>query len=102
MIFYQYQRFINTDCNPPFQGPSDPELLSFKNCHPKSTHTWMIHCFQATVRHQFQTAVRLLSYNMTADDGSIKVNIYILCLTDKPKTCYMFICGPLDVTPCSW
>jgi len=48
-------------------------------------HTWMIHGFQATVWYQFQSAVRLLSYNMTADDGSIKVNIYILCLTDKPN-----------------
>jgi hypothetical protein len=70
----------------------------------KSMQTWMIHCFQATVRHQFQIAVRLLSYNTTADDGSIKVNIYIICITDKLKTCYkyMFICGPLGVTPCSW
>jgi len=66
--------------------------------------TWMIHCFQATVGHQFQISVRLLSCNMTADDESIKVNIYIFCITDKLKTCYkyMFICGPLGVTPCSW
>ena len=79
MIFYQCQHLINRDCNPPFQEPSDPELLSFKKCHSKSMHAGIIHCFQATVRHQFQTAVRLLYYNMTADDGSIKVNIYILC-----------------------
>jgi hypothetical protein len=41
---------------------------------------------------------------MTADDGCIKVNIYIFWITDKLKTCYkyMFICSPLDVTPCSW